>query len=707
VIPPSPNETEVQLWKDADLFDAPECPGSYRYFNCTASGFINAVSVTITKQPTNTMFEPNFFGLQVSSAVFDGYVGMLRSVPFIGMLDIRNSVLYDESLFEKFGAPRVNSLTLINVSLPRYIAFDQPVIPALCRFVNVTFVCPISAAFARCFPDSILPPCVNAIVGNSLPPPVVNPYAGRISQLCVTTGGQACYNGSSSEFTYFGGPNSTLEFTRHSPGETEYFAYQSNVTGLVTRIDLYDWRTLKWTTAFSDPVPRRTFADLSRSSFAFVYLPAIFTNKARVTFEQRIPAHVVTLRPPGLSVREWPKTASTQPQRNVDCSNSAIQTFDSRSMLDETIADSFCVGKTCSFACTVTGTQSFDLIAPSAAQFLIVEGPPWTNSSGTLVATTSENTRIYAVNFTVAVENEFVPFTLTDLPQAKRVRLIYSSRDAPFYAPVSLKQKGLPGIFVKRFASALPIGGTKVDQATVITAVTLDEKRLTPLTLNRNETTPARKFVKIGGGRWIVAVAASFKILDNSALPLLVGRSLLQGPLDVFDSKSGLYFNNVLQHDIAQNISAIDILQWNETSFAVVDSISRSASLFEWRAFPFNLTACSNHQRCGSCLTDETNDEACKWCGSRCISRGSANCTAPELATLSPTECDDPTTTSTITTGTTSEAALPTKTTATVSGVELSAPTVDTTVLTAGTASVFEPLSTILCCLLAFAMVSK
>jgi len=84
-------------------------------------------------------------------------------------------------------------------------------------------------------------------------------------------------------------------------------------------------------------------------------------------------------------------------------------------------------------------------------------------------------------------------------------------------------------------------------------------------------------------------------------------------------------------------------VRWNATAFAVVDRATREAAVFEWRPFPFALVKCTANTDCRACTTNEANEESCRWCGTRCVSR---------LTFCLPTEssaCVDPTTTTTTT----------------------------------------------------------
>jgi hypothetical protein len=181
----------------------------------------------------------------------------------------------------------------------------------------------------------------------------------------------------------------------------------------------------------------------------------------------------------------------------------------------------------------------------------------------------------------------------------------------------------------------------------------------TSLILNANEKAPARRLVAVGD-RLVVVVTADVKVHDGSKETLLVNRLVTETPIDALDVQTGVLYNRLLEHGIAKNVSDVDVVRWNATAFAVVDRATREAAVFEWRPFPFALVKCSANTDCRACTTSEANEEPCRWCGTRCVSR-QAICAPGESSV-----CVDPTTTTTTATTATATTTSTTSTTTTI-----------------------------------------
>lgn len=117
----------------------------------------------------------------------------------------------------------------------------------------------------------------------------------------------------------------------------------NRVRGVVTRVELFDWRSLTWVVAFDQPQPMRQLTDSEQT----IDMPPILTNRARVTLEQWLPSQHAVVRIT-LQRTVWPQNGKAQPGR-VECD--AATSASVRSMLDETLADSLCIGRVCQLAC--------------------------------------------------------------------------------------------------------------------------------------------------------------------------------------------------------------------------------------------------------------------------------------------------------------------------------------------------------------------
>jgi hypothetical protein len=273
------------------------------------------------------------------------------------------------------------------------------------------------------------------------------------------------------------------------------------------------------------------------------------------------------------------------------------------------------------------------------------------------------------------------------------VRLVGEPVNFALPAPTVPNRLGLPGVFVKTYRSTVPTGGVILPvgdggglvapNGTVVSVARVQNQTFaatddgavwrvdggqwtaltvfTSLILNANEKAPARRLVAVGD-RLVVVVAANVKVHDGSEDRLLVNRLVIQTPIDALDVQTGVWYNRLLEHGVAKNVSDADVVRWNATAFAVVDRATREAAVFEWRPFPYALVPCSAGTDCQACLTNEASEELCVWCGTRCVSRITAcNFAERTVVNASNALCTGPTTTTapfttanTTTTGSTS-----------------------------------------------------
>ena len=448
--------------------------------------------------------------------------------------------------------------------------------------------------------------------------------------------------------------------------------------GLVNRVEAFDWKLRAWATVF-DSLPQRA-RQQSATDFEEIYFRPVLTNRVRLTVEQWF-SQLHAIESVLVRFNTWPYTADLPPAVLL-CQVGTTQ--NAKSMLDESIADSLCIGRLCQPACDFAAT-SFTFQRTVKAQFLVIEGGNlWTG--GQLAMMTSDNTRVYKLD-----GRETSVVNVTGVGDVKRVRLVGDPVGVSLPAPTLPNRLGLPGVFVKTYRSTVPTGGVTLSvgdggglvapsgavvsvarvqnqtfaatddgaiwqvNGTVWTALT----GFTSLILNANEKAPARRLVAVGD-RLVVVVAANVKVHDGSRDQLLVNRVVTQTPIDALDVQTGVWYNRLLEHDIAKNVSDVDVVRWNATAFAVVDRATREAAVFEWRPFPFALVKCSANTDCRACTTSEANEEPCRWCGTRCVSR-QAICAPGESSV-----CVDPTTTTTTATTATATATTTTSTTTTI-----------------------------------------
>lgn len=660
----------------ANLTEPPNCPMVGRYFSCVGDGTLDVINVTL---PTTDDGASLAFGwprhIPVRRIFVDNLVGSfggLNRLEATESLEMRNSVLLginpivNDTLF-LFDVP---SLVLTNVSLVR-IAFPSNAAARFreCRFVNVTLRCPVPQWLWRCFDNNTeAPPCETAEPPR-LPLPRLQ-CSGLCEELCATPPAPdySC-GGRNDYFPSISGQN-VIEHAFNFIGEAEQLSvYTRGTIGIVTRVELWNWRELNWTVAIDRPMPVRRI-EYTAENEERLLLPPILTNRVRFTVEQHYAPRDVISRV--YFIRSaWPVRAA--PVRVVPTECGPVQTLGSRSMRDETVADSLCVGRVCQFACAVSPIAfAFDRVV--AARYLVVQGGDlWTGpGSGTLNASLShsDGTRIYQLNGTATRT-----VNVTGVGDALRVRLVGDPLPGESLPTVSNPSRlGLPGIFVKSARSRVPSGAAlartaagafdgraaappfALDASTAIAtvlnstfALTIDGQlwrfdgqwravdgkvELSRIKRNRNESEPMRSIVAVGASLLAVVVASS-ELHDGTSDQLLINRWLVQTPIDVFDVAASRWFVGLMQHDIAKNMSDIDVVRWNATHFAVVDRATEAATLFQFTAFDYELQPCAANTNCASCLANEANIEPCRWCSSRCASI----CALGETSTLNVTQC--------------------------------------------------------------------
>jgi hypothetical protein len=691
-LPIGPATVEETLeWLDAGWnATAPECPGQYMnaknptaQFTCDATGKVISFKVVGGQVPS---FDGPLHVPIIPFAEFDNVFIPATAWPLYKWvkpltLVIRNSLLLGAgSRTEPFVWSRYTNLTLDNVTLPDYDpnlnTEDDYFLVKTCLFRNVRWkACPLPRFLWFCHPgfnesSASAPPCEIAPpveftakrICSSPCSLVCSPPPAPGAKCAVDGGFKPSVRGFSTIELIYQQPNLALSLT-------------VNNRNLVARIELFSWASLSWIVVHDQLADRR---DTTNNPFL---LPQIFTNRVRLTLELWFDTDVLTMARVDFS--DWLSTVVPSPPtlRSV-CP--AAASLSARSMVDETVGDSLCVDRFCQSPCSNRASFTFERAVK--AEFLVIEGGGvWTD--GQLVMTPSDRTRVYKLDGRVTA---FV--NVTGVGDAERVRLVGEPVNFALPAPTVPNRLGLPGVFVKTYRSTAPTGGVTLSvgdggglvapNGTVASVARVQNQTFaatddgaiwqvngtlwtaltgfTSLILNANEKAPARRLVAVGD-RLVVVVAANTKVHDGSREPLLVNRLMIQTPIDALDVQTGVWYNRLLDHGIAKNVSDVDVVRWNATAFAVVDRATREAAVFEWRPFPYALAKCTANTDCRACLTNEASEELCQWCGTRCLSRDAAcNFAERSIVNANSAMCTGPATTA-------PEMTAPTTTTASLS----------------------------------------
>jgi hypothetical protein len=724
--------SEFNELQSQNLVEPPECPFANHIYSCNSVGQMTHLNIT----PTLVLSANESLVLDIETGVIASgvsitirnFVGTIRSRVSVGFVNV---TIVDSTLTNvpapscmattcKFIFSFVNnstSLFLRNVTLlnggdsrPSNSESDSEAIgPSNCLFENVQLTCPVPSWLAHCFnvTDIASVPCItrtqNASSAFQLVP--TGPYCRSrlLFESCNITCtpppavGFYCRLGLNDDSNkgYF--PETpgfaTIELVDRFVGVAHALFATLRVRSIVVKIEVWDWQALNWSVI--DFGLQERPAQVYQMAAAF-RLPPVFSNRIRVTLEQWFPSSDAVLR------MEWerlmyghgPHVAINLPPRQCALAESTS----TRSMLDETVADSYCIGRVCQFACQFANNFTFDRsVVP---RFVVIEGGSLWNGAP-LEAMPSDDTRVYRYN---ASSQPINTLNLTAVSGLKRVRLIGDPVNGePLPMPKLPIKRGMPGVFVKRRMRALPSGfapnstagaGKSQCQAAlpdgtfstaVVANVTFvftnagdllsctmndgnwinetDAARLTKITVNSGAPVALRRLVSVDD-RLLMVVSAYTVLHDGSTQRQLVNRVVVSSGIDVLDVASDSWFNNLLQHDIGGNITDIDVAAHRNGSFAVVSQESGAAMVFEWRPYPYKLIECGDNQDCRSCLSNEANDEMCRWCGSRCASF-QVICVGNETSTINLSMCEQLTTTTTTTTTTTKSTTKTTSTTAT------------------------------------------
>jgi hypothetical protein len=737
-------EADFQTIARLNASEPPECPFANEFFSCNDQGFLTYVNLTAPPLQPMQARRMTLGKFEIDRTNYM-YQFMARSVPvlvqlrnYVGELSFdslalapRNLEIYDSiivnaarplctlpslscSFVAKFDSfDRESFFVMSNVTVLQREEYTSSASPSNvtvrfdCRFRNVTMACPIPQWLATCFnvTDVRMVPCI---------PPTANPSASFVvlqkPQRCFLAQdrGPSCsitcssppmngfqcsyldgYDGISASYFPATPGFSTIDIVQFFVGVAFSVSVHSKTTGLIAKIEMFNWHTLNWTVVeFPDTTRSQAMATMGlRDDFQEIMLPPVLTNRVRVTFEQWF-VDTDTITDISITRRLYGQTVGmiNPPPRRC----AVPESFSSRSILDESIGDSYCIGRVCQLACQFAKNFTFDrAVVP---QFVIIDGGSlWTGAE--LVEMPSDQTRVYRYNVS---SSAIASLNISaDLGAVARVRLVGDPATGNPLPSPTLPPRGFPGILVKRRFRSLPVGFANATAVTVtpiascaplpvnvISSTHLSnssfvftsdgrllqcwattwepvDARLTLPVLNRNASIMARKLVAVGD-RLLVVVVASNVLHDGTVNRLLVNRRAISTAIDVLDVRTGTWFSNLIQHDIrCCNTSDIDVVvHQNQSAFGVVDRATGAASMFEWRPFPYELIDCSANSDCRTCLTNEANIERCRWCGSRCAPQfascfpnetsiiNTAMCKIVESTTATPTSATRTTTTS-------------------------------------------------------------
>jgi hypothetical protein len=638
-------ENDIRVYFNNSLADsAPDCPLSAPFYGCDADGLIDSLVLHVEQPPPQqyyylTIRSTAHFARNLSISMRN-YFGRLPLLPAAARIEASDVVMAN---FGGSGTFPFDSDVLIlrNVSAPDVVFSGVRKNFTLCSFENVTFRCPIPAELLQCYTGVVTPPCLSTPaqrlnVSSIFAECESSSYTCNTTCLVPPSADFDCLESAVGYFPVVPG-FSTIELVYGGRGEATALQVVTNrVQGLVTRLEVFNWQTLAWTLVFDEPQPVRQVTDAVQS----IFFPPILTNRARVTVEQWLPEQHV-IRRLFLVRSDWPASA-TYPPTQLDCPPAI--TLSARSMLDETVADSFCLGRICQFACrSALATTRFSFGRMVLAHRLVIVGSEDVWQGGRLVAIPSANTRVYELDGT-ATDSVLV----SGVRNIAQVRLVGDPVVGGLPGPSQVPAMGrFSGMFIKRFEVTVPAGGAVLspvhelhipNESIVSTAVVQNvtfattrsgtlwarvadgwmrvDAKWSAIATNHGEEVAVRSLVAIGD-RLLVVVSANTNVHDGSVKPLLIKRLVVQSPIDAMDVSSNQWYNDLLQHAIKKNISDIDIVQWNASAFAVVDRASGNAALLEWLPFPIdNTRACESFVECESCFSND-----CHWCTSQCVAQ--------------------------------------------------------------------------------------
>jgi hypothetical protein len=691
-----------------NVTEPPECPFANDVFACDVDGHL--LELNLNAPP---LAEPRSAGrLSLGQFVNDRKLAKIRVRNFVGELslfyskikhlEVHDSILVNATwptcdvtpvgckYFVNFWRYEGNT-TLIMSNVTVLDSFLQPAQVELwnftfqqtdvCRFHNVTMACPVPSWVAPCFnvTTSAMIPCVaptsNASAAFVPLPPVCDRTAPFCRLQCTPEplAGFACARTGVTPTRYFPATPgfSIIDITMRSMGVAHSVSLDVRMLGLMTRVEVFNFHTFNWTII---ELPGTRIPATTKTRVELM-LPPVLTNRVRITLEQWY-VETDILYDFEVSRQRFDEYRPPLPAPPPRCT--VAESLDVRSNLDETIGDSYCIGRICQLACQAAVNFTFDrAVVP---QFVVIEGgEQW--SGAELIATPSDRTRVYRYNRTSS-GIKWLNISSADVGGGvSRVRLIGDPVNGEPLPAATLPPRGFPGVLVKRWHRAVPVGLLNASASSTIAACAplpvnavswtrvlntmyaftsdgvlmqcvaaarweaVAAAKLTAPLLNQRAAIPVRKLVAVGD-RLLGVVVASVVVHDGSVNRLFVNRQVTTTAIDVLDVKTNVWYGNLVQHDIqCCNISDVDVVQ-NASMFAVVDRARGAASVFEWRPYAYELTECGANSDCRTCLTSEANVERCRWCDSRCVSQFAlCNSHLNETSTLNVAHCKNVTTT--------------------------------------------------------------
>jgi hypothetical protein len=434
------NLSQADDWRAVELFSRPNCPNnaSNPIFHCNADGELTRLSLTGRNGQPWTM---GLFGAfawfpedlptltNVTLGNFFGY-GLVSTFILIRngrslRFTIENCTFYDYYVVEDRWALLFSKSVQVNIRNAtflhhHFILRSLTAVPDSCSFVDTHFQCDVPSELWYCFGDATKPP---PCLPRSWDRVEVNDTF--IKGRCFTTSALAdkqcrvnsCTTPATTNETVFScilNGDGSANYRPEVPGLATLdlswvgFGYSYSLTieqpytvDIVTRIELFDFDNNSWVRAFDDPVPQRKFGFglLNRLATLREYpLPRIFTNRFRFTVESLLPddriGHITFLRYENTSA-----VVPSLPALPITCAKPVL--LGPRASLDDTIGDSYCVGRVCQDACgdgvapaLVTNVSVGVAVVPVFV--VIVGGSGWANG-GTPVAESSAGTRVYAI----------------------------------------------------------------------------------------------------------------------------------------------------------------------------------------------------------------------------------------------------------------------------------------------------------------------
>jgi hypothetical protein len=427
---PSVLETrsDFLLLNQSDLGHLPMCPNSANssFFHCDDAAQVVFLRIESTRRaffatPISGQFNmvrlPALRDLEVFNVGGRLLLRMILGAPQLRRIDIRHSFLNEHTVgnetlammfFDATDELHVYNTTIAGVALP---STPPARLPTVCNFTNVRLVCPLPQWLSACVSNSASVACLSneALFNNSNWPGSVGfskcGLWAPVSQPCAATCSVPSMDNSDC-FAALQGHHVAL-----TPGlvsaELSFgqigALYSVDVSmprtvGLVAKIEAWNWTSDSYTTLFEQFPPPRRMQDLTLSNVFTYWVEPTLTSRIRLTWESLLPSDQL-----GKIMARFIFNGTTPPQMPplpINCAKPVL--LGPRASLDDTIADSYCVGRVCQDACgdgvAPTLVTNVSVGVPVVPVFVvIVGGSGWANG-GTPVAEPSAGTRVYAIS---------------------------------------------------------------------------------------------------------------------------------------------------------------------------------------------------------------------------------------------------------------------------------------------------------------------